>query len=581
MSSPLDLAINLGRYLAQFQSQETGALLDPDEQRCIENSYGNAFYALLCAKLHTVCEKEHWKEKALRAFHAELHLAKRYHQIDGIYRWEFKNYALLQIYTILKKDLSSEEKIEFEHYLHHYKNICSYQTNYTMMRALNAQLRYNIFERTKDKIRAKAELFLVLSRQDKDGFFFDDNNSNSLQYHAYILALLAQYHSLDPQEKIKDAFLRGVNFLLPFIDQQGDFNYFGRGQRQVFGYASFYYALLYAYHLTNNTYYQKTAEHISLFFFPTLEQKQIVAIPTISSSQNNKIGWYPYNNQSDYLSVAGYYLLLGSQINSQTNSQTNSNFSTTIFNFEKPYNHYYPSLNAFLLREKNFLICLGGTPSNHAELPLIIHGFPSFFGTSGGPALSLTTISETEELYTGVPGSGGTLTFRTQNNILEAVHDNPTHITSYRVEFKDSVKLDIVITPKKTIIMPSFHCLTNDIKKIKSNLSFLRKGKVASLDGDLDIYEANSQTITAPICFSVSFGHLKDQHTLNDIKTKSPSHTFNRILRYPYFGTILTGKILRDPRDAYLMLRYAKIREGYYHPNNTPKNNSQKNNSQK
>ena len=423
-----------------------------------------------------------------------------------------------------------------------------------MMRAFNSRLRYHLFERTKDKIRAKVELALVLSRQDQDGFFWDDTNHNSLQYHAYVLSLLAQYYPLDPQQRVKEAFLKGVNFLLPFIDQSGDFNYFGRGQRQVFGYTSFYHALLSAYHLTGNTYYQKAAEQIATFFFPILEHKQIVASP----NQEQKVGWYPYNNRGDYLSFAGYYLLLGSIIDSQTQPAT----SSTIFENDRPYNHHYPSLNLFLLREKNFLICLGGTPGNHAELPFILHTYPSIFGTSGGPAHAAH--SNPEEHYTNVPANNGTITFQMVNYYLEAIHVSQNHSVSYHCKFVDAIHIDITITPKTGITAPLFHCLTSDIKKIKTDLSLFHKKNVASLDGNLAIYETNPQSIDAPTRFSISFGHLKEHHALKKINTTSPTRTFHRILRYPYFGTILTGKALRDPTDAYLMLRYAKEREKYY-----------------
>src|SRR5690606_24343041 len=71
----------------------------------------------------------------------------------------------------------------------------------------------------------------------------DTWRSYSFQYHAYTLALLGLLINECGVRNLIPRFLAGVALITDFIDPDGDFNYFGRGQRQLFGYVSLLYAL--------------------------------------------------------------------------------------------------------------------------------------------------------------------------------------------------------------------------------------------------------------------------------------------------------------------------------------------------
>ena len=63
---------------------------------------------------------------------------------------------------------------------------------------------------------------------------------------------------LNGQDKIARKFLNGIEFFMPFVDPDGDFNYWGRGHGQIFGHGAAIYALLAAANLTGDVKYRAT-----------------------------------------------------------------------------------------------------------------------------------------------------------------------------------------------------------------------------------------------------------------------------------------------------------------------------------
>ncbi len=551
-------------YLSTFQLKE-GHLNDPDTKEPIKNSYGNAFYALAQVTLYLKTKDQTCKTKALQALDSELNWAKLYHTHPGIYRWEFKNYAIIQVYSILKSELSTKEKSEIEQYIKASQNICSYQTNYTAMRALNSITKYSLFKKTKDKIRAKAELQLVLFRQDQDGLFADDANHHSFQYHAYILALLYQYHQLSTnpkqQSKLQERFLKGVHFLIPFINQEGDFNYIGRGQRQIFGYASYIYALRAAAHLTSNSYYLSLSKKIEQFIEPYIRDFEIVCSP----NQDKKVGYYPYNNRSDYLSFTAYYLLLANEI-----PLPQSNKVTIVFDDTKPLIKFYSQPNLLLIRNKDSLYILGGTPGNHAELPLILHTYPSIFTTSGGPSTSKNQQIRYSEAYTGFPSIQGTLTTRRNGDIIEMLHSTPKNLINYRILLSNKIELDIAITPRKPNTTSLFHLAIphtqkSNINDIECSLPLHKVSETYTLDGTTNLYETHPQFLDKSIRFKVSFGNLVGTYYIPPISQKPFFKPFiDNCGKYPYFAAVLILKTIKNQKHAKIMLKYHQERKKYY-----------------
>ena len=81
-------------YLSRFISNE--GLLDPLEKKVMKNGYGNIFYALSCIMHYKKTKEQIWKSRALIALKAELEIIKNRQNIQGVFRWETKNYALMK-----------------------------------------------------------------------------------------------------------------------------------------------------------------------------------------------------------------------------------------------------------------------------------------------------------------------------------------------------------------------------------------------------------------------------------------------------------------------------------------------------
>ncbi len=563
-SSLYDCAEGILDFLSTFQMKE-GGLLDPDLGKTIPNSYGNAFYALACAKRYVVCGDALWKDRAVQALRVELNWAESYERFAGVYRFEFKNYALLQIYSLLRDELDVGIRSKLELYLHGRQNICSYQTNYAMMRALNSRVAHRLFgSKSKDLMRARFEMSLVGFRQDKDGLFSDDAHHHSFQYHAYVLALLYQYYLIAPSEDIRDRFLRGVDYLLPFIDLDGDFNYIGRGQRQVFGYASYIYALRGAAALTGNSFYVDVSLRVEKFVMPTLLKHEIVCFVGAAGVGKNvdlKVGYYPYNNRSDYLSFAAYYLMLAASIDLSAVRK-----SAVVFDFSKSYSRYYATGNLLLIRDKDFLCVLGGTPGNHAELPFVLHTSPFTFSTSGGPSFGLDKRVSYARVYTGFSGATGAIHARGRGDVVEFIHNGVYNIVSYRVMLSSRVEVMCCVTPKRSNSVVLFHAACKSQDAFECSIPLFDRGDSIGLDGLVNIVESEKKFLDKPTTFRFLFGSVGKGVTLPVVRA-SGVHLklrFDALLKYPYFASVLFGKTLRSWRRGRVMMRYHRERKKYY-----------------
>lgn len=553
----MTLSEELAVFLSTYQDAGSGGLLDPDG-RPIDNSYGNAFYAWLCALHYAKTRRLFWKEKAVKALRYELSLARNYTQIPGIYRWEFKNHAVLSAYSLLRSELPESLQKEVEYYLFHWKNLCSFQTNYTMMRALNSLLRYNLFGRKRDLGKSLGELRIVFSRQDEQGFFWDSSENNSFQYHAYTLALLYQYYQLRPTERLRKAFLRGVDFLLPFVDQQGNFNYFGRGQKQVFGYVAYVYALHGAAVLANNYFYRTVAHKIEKYITPTLQHKKIVVNPL----QEQKIGWYAYNNRADYLSFAGCYALLSTSLDKGGAITA----SQEVFSFEKPFARYYPTLQALLVRTSSFFLLVGTAQNTSCERPLLYHSYPGTFPTSGGPPylLNATEQKDYADIFFGVRSDANLKKARmwSEGNTVSIRQIYSNFTAEYTLTFTDKVQGTLTITPTTKITLAPFHYVA--LAPITTSIPVEEKKEILTLDGKYNLYESAMQEITMPMKYTFSFGKLKEKVALSVFHSKLSSKILQKVMTLFYFSIVLGRKFFFDHKDFKQMMKYRKEREKYY-----------------
>jgi hypothetical protein len=164
-------------------------------------------------------------------------------------------------------------------------------------------------------LMAKIQMKLILSFNIVDGFitdntlrsFYKRRQSISDQYHAFATMLIGEIYLETKKEKHKELFLTFLQKLRNKIKDNGEAINYGRGKKQIFGYASIIYALVLAFTFTNDTTYlfdaQKVLQYVQMF------QKKDGSIPLVLTNNDPTPYWFSYNNFFDYEAFLYFYLL--------------------------------------------------------------------------------------------------------------------------------------------------------------------------------------------------------------------------------------------------------------------------------
>jgi hypothetical protein len=130
-----------------------------------------------------------------------------------------------------------------------------------------------------------------------------------IQYHVYTLALLHRIYEMRPGRRLREAILSGTRYFIRLMDPEGCFNYVGRGQEQIFGYAAAVYVLEAAKILDPDSagffdlYLKRVWKYLLSFkrdgHFPlVLNQRQ----------DQERYGWYDYHHLTVYNAFLGLWL---------------------------------------------------------------------------------------------------------------------------------------------------------------------------------------------------------------------------------------------------------------------------------
>jgi hypothetical protein len=357
-----DPAYGIAKYLADAQSPKGNF-----PARCY---YGESFSILLWS--HFDKEFEDNIQKALEYYKQKN---KKLNQLH----WEFNNYALFKYYIKTKDPVVGElvKDLKFRG---------TKVINWTLLRALTRLLR----NKPIDKLKANLEINKCLLRQ-KDGFFFDDKNVRSFQYHCFSTALIGELFDLTKKLKLKNSFLNGTNFILDFILPNGDTLYIGRGQEQIFGYGTLLFILEYAYKLTGEKIYKNKARQVLMYLnrfrrpdgsFPLVLRKGEEGYPKeINTKDTQYLGWYAYNNYFDYLPFLGYYLIKTHLIQSSCFQGVNTYKEKAVTNSIK----YLKDYTVYTSNKYNAIVSKpGGYWTNDMPFPYVCYKNESIFPCYGG-----------------------------------------------------------------------------------------------------------------------------------------------------------------------------------------------------
>jgi hypothetical protein len=551
--------VNLGEYLSKSLKNE--GLFDVIEKSILPNKYGNSFFSLFSGLLYHETKKTIWKERMKKSLNAELINTQNRFKNRDLFRWEFKNYALLKLYGLIMKDPHEKGLVrKLRKRLLTMQHLESFQTNWIAMRAVNYLLRHNYFHNKKDLRIAQKELNKVLKRQNKDGFFWDYHNHHTFQYHAYILALLIQFYEIKPSNELNRAIEKGIAFLINITSPEGDCNYYGRGQKQLFGYTSAIFALAKWSSISKNKTCAEYARLIYKYIKPYVTKNSIVA----NDNQKERAGWYRYNYLTDYLSFGGVYLVLSQKVLPDLSKGDLPKI--------KEDEIFYHSLGIFIKQTKEYFICINSSSLDSTQLGNLIYIFPKTVACSGGPPINMVTNKKDYlENYTGIvennynPLFGKIGRLNKKNNQLEISYELKEYSLKQSFLLDKNLILKIIIQPKKLIKLKPLHYIALD--KLKSSIPCFPKGKIITPEGYMHLFEAKEITINNHFEASLILfeGKQKPSTIITNIKSQTYLKGKNvfKLKEIIHFANTLLRKLLFHPKDFVLMLEYNKIRHLY------------------
>lgn len=302
---------------AKLRVYDFGGIWDPVDGYVPGEHYAASHFALLSAILFDAAEEPRLVEQASQAFEFHLYTSRREYLLsEWMYHWDFQNYALIECYQRLHNRVSKEMKQGWQGGLKRWRtNHRNKLSNWAAMRALASYQRYRLFGSFLDFCRFRWNEYVALKGEQENGCIDDElNASRPIQYHIYTVALLHRLYLLTGRQRFGQRFLRGVDFFLPFVDPDGDFNYWGRGQEQIFGYGAAVYALTAAAKMTGESEYQHAASKVYEYLLQFKRDDHFPLVLNLHAEQE-RVGWYDYHHTTVYNAFLGVWLGLAHELN--------------------------------------------------------------------------------------------------------------------------------------------------------------------------------------------------------------------------------------------------------------------------
>jgi len=237
------IAGHLLGYLANCEQRETSeqiTLHDPIANRIIGSHYSlSHYFAALCLQSYMTGDQS-YIEKATKVFNYIYASQTRYaKEVD--YHFDFNNYTWALLCKLNQKYQglmpgAIEEKAKT--LLLNTGDSCHGTTNWLPMRAFNNAVRFELTGEKKYSIISNKLLKQVYSVLDSDGMFEDNiirGKSANPQYHVYTLVGLLLGIHFNCWKSSPTKLSKSARFFLEHIAPDGDFNYYGRGTNQIFG----------------------------------------------------------------------------------------------------------------------------------------------------------------------------------------------------------------------------------------------------------------------------------------------------------------------------------------------------------
>lgn len=506
-----------------------GPLKDPLTGATNQLGYGTAFLACLFLRLASTDNSMGVPSHELLSAAVEQNRANVNRLGTSSAHFEFNNFALLD-FVLRTTERDAEDVQRAMEVLRRWKHEEFPLSNWVAMRALNYRLRFDLRGKGWDFARSNLELWSLLRRQTPEGFFPDQPTSFSFQYHAFTTATLLRLYESSRSSIILSAALQALDLIRRFIAPDGDFNYFGRGQRQIFGCVSLVFALAAASKITRRQEYLADLERVYSFL---LRHRNELGYPLcLTGGQEPFVGWYAYNSLADYLPFAAVYLF-----DAATRLPDVGRIPETR---PSPESAYFPRLGLFLYRsDDRFAVVSTAQLSNSQRLgPVKV--WPRVVPVLGGPSKKLRhPRAPTLEPCFFARDTGETLEARlgAEGPCVRLVGEDKTLAFEYAMDFERlifKIAFRPIRGPVKTRLV---HLVALEDPEI--SVAPLRKSVLQSLDGEAILIESDEETLRTPTEVTMSWGKPDPDWDGSAIRCGFR----RRPVRFPADSTLL-GKVL-------------------------------------
>lgn len=313
-----------------------GGIYDSIDNSVKGEHYSTTHFALLSAILFNETNHENYLECARKAIDFHLRTYKdEYAFSDWDYHWDFQNFAFINTFALLKDSLLKNEKKQWLKGLRAWKTNSYVLTNWAAMRACAYLLRSRLLRSRIDTYKAWQNFRMIRRAQLNDGCFLDKHEKSCpIQYHVFTLALMHRIYMIKESDEIKKRFIDGINFFKNFVDPDGDFNYYGRGHEQIFGYGTALYCLEAAKTMdpANSSEYQCYSDRVWEYLIRFKRDDGHFPLVLNDCPDHEKFGWYDYHHLTVYNAFLAVWLGLAHQLKSQKVAVKNFSKRKTTFN---------------------------------------------------------------------------------------------------------------------------------------------------------------------------------------------------------------------------------------------------------
>jgi hypothetical protein len=293
-----------GHYQPYLQKDEDGLILvDPVDKKVIGFHYGETHMGgafILGGLKHGKSDMVETGVAILYSFFAH---AKEYEQ-NPAYHWDFNNFALCTIYEYLEITNQLPELQErIKEFILVQQDSNNATINWHPMRIYVNQWKYEWTRDEKYKSLAESLGKKIVDAQYDDGFVEDllpKGTSFNFQYHMFTTAMLAYLKARGTE--IAD-FNNAASRAIDMMDANGDINYLGRGNNQIFAWGP----AIYLYSLVSPESLLKAWEYI--------KDRSLIAIQNDNLIVNEFRGqdkgwWWDYHFCSVYIAHYAFWLML-------------------------------------------------------------------------------------------------------------------------------------------------------------------------------------------------------------------------------------------------------------------------------